>query len=256
MSAVTKLSFEDLYISGMIRDEETIGEIVTRDYRKAQAFKKLEIDFCCGGKKTLAEVSAQKGISIQKIKEELELVENSEASSGELDFDKLPIDFLSDYVINTHHEYCRENIPFITELAQKVARVHGESHPELTKVRELFEGVGSDLSQHMMKEERIVFPYVKELVSVKKLGGNLTEKPFGNVSNPIRAMDLEHEQAGKDLAEIRAITSNYVLPTDACNSYIILYKKLEEFEDDLHKHVHLESNIIFPKAIKLEIELR
>jgi regulator of cell morphogenesis and NO signaling len=239
----------------MIINEETIGEIVTKDYRKAQAFKKLGIDFCCGGKKTIAEVGAQKGISLQKINEELEAVEHSGNISGELDYDKLPIDFLSDYVINTHHQYCRENIPFITELAQKVARVHGDSHPELTRVKDIFVRVGSDLSQHMMKEENIVFPYVKELISVRKLGGKLTEKPFGNVSNPIKAMDMEHEQAGKDLAEISKITSDYTLPADACNSYTILYKKLEEFENDLHKHVHLESNIIFPKAIKLEKEL-
>lgn len=235
--------------------EETIGEMVTRDYRKAQVFKKLGIDFCCGGKKTLAEVSQKKGISLDKIKEELAAVENTGRQDG-LPFDRWELDFLADYIINTHHEYVRESIPFLSELAAKVARVHGGRHPELVEVANVFMRIAQDLSLHMMKEEKILFPFVKELVSVKKSGGKLEEKPLGTVSNPIQVMEMEHEQAGEDLEEIRRLTSNYALPADACNSYTILFKKLEEFENDLHKHVHLENNILFPKAIKLEKELQ
>ncbi|HEY0899538.1 MAG TPA: iron-sulfur cluster repair di-iron protein [Sphingobacteriaceae bacterium] len=235
--------------------EETIGEMVTKDYRKAQVFKKLGIDFCCGGKKTLAEVSQKKGISLDQIKEELAAIENTGRQDG-LPFDRWELDFLADYIINTHHEYVRESIPFMSELAAKVARVHGGRHPELVEVANVFMRIAQDLSLHMMKEEKILFPFVKELVSVKKAGGKLEEKAFGPVSSPIQVMEMEHEQAGEDLEEIRKLTSNYTLPADACNSYTILFKKLEEFENDLHKHVHLENNILFPKAIKLEKELQ
>lgn len=234
--------------------EETIGEMVTKDYRKAQIFKKLGIDFCCGGKKTLSEVSRKKGISLEQIKAELELLNTTDNSQG-LNFDQWELDFLTDYVINTHHNYCRESIPFISEMANKVARVHGGNHPELVMVAQVFARIANDLTLHMQKEERILFPIIKELVSVKKSGGKMESNPFGNVTTPIQVMEMEHEQAGEDLVEIRKLTSDYTLPMDACNSYTILFKKLEEFENDLHKHVHLENNILFPKAIKLEKDL-
>lgn len=233
-------------------EEETIGEIVTRDFRKAQVFKKLGIDFCCGGKKTLSEISKKKGISIEKLKADLDSVSSAEITSGGLDFDKVKLDFLSDYVINAHHAYVRENIPFILELANKVARVHGVNHPEVVKVAEVFSRIAKDLSLHMTKEEVILFPYIKELVNAERTGIQVDLKSFGSVTSPIHVMEMEHEQAGEDLVEIRELTSGYALPVDACNSYTILYKKLEEFENDLHKHVHLENNILFPKAIKLE----
>lgn len=236
--------------------EETIGEMVTRDYRKAQVFKKLGIDFCCGGKKTLSEISRKKGISVEKIREELAAVEKSDTASCGLNFDKWEIDFLAEYVTNTHHGYVRENIPFISELAAKVARVHGDRHPELIGVADAFARIAQDLTLHMVKEEKILFPFIKELVQIKKSGGKLEQSAVGPVSNPIRVMEMEHEQAGEDLEEIRTLTKNYTLPEDACNSYTILFRKLEEFEDDLHKHVHLENNILFPKAIAIEAELK
>jgi regulator of cell morphogenesis and NO signaling len=233
--------------------EETIGEIVTRDYRAAQVFKKLGIDFCCGGKKTLSEVSNKKGISLNAIKAELEALQSAENSKG-LDFDKWELDFLTDYVINTHHRYCKESIPFIAELAHKVARVHGLNHPEVIRVAEVFAGIANELTLHMSKEEKVLFPFIKDLVSAERAGETIVN-PFGDVSDPIRVMEMEHEQVGEDLQEIRQITSDYTLPAGACNSYTILYKKLEEFENDLHRHVHLENNILFPKAISLEKNL-
>jgi regulator of cell morphogenesis and NO signaling len=239
--------------SGADLAEETIGEMVTKDYRKAQIFKKLGIDFCCGGKKTLSEVSRSKGISLEAIKFELASLNGAE-NSNELGFDKWELDFLSDYVVKTHHQYCRESIPFITELAEKVARVHGANHPEVIQVAEVFGQIAHDLALHMSKEERILFPFIKELVNAKRTGRELIN-PFGDVTDPIRVMEMEHEQVGENLDEIRRITSDYELPAGACNSYTILYRKLEEFENDLHKHVHLENNILFPKAIKLEKEL-
>ncbi|HYK77627.1 MAG TPA: iron-sulfur cluster repair di-iron protein [Daejeonella sp.] len=236
------------------QNEETIGEIVAKDYRKAQVFKKLGIDFCCGGKKTLNEVSEKKGISADEIRKELAAIDKIEKSSS-FDFDKWNLDFLSDFIVNTHHQYVRDSIPFISELSQKVARVHGSNHPEMIQVAEIFARVAQDLSLHLTKEERILFPHIKALAAVKRDGTPMPATPFGGVKNPVQVMEMEHEQAGEDMVIIRELTSDYTLPSDACTSYSILFKKLEEFEGDLHQHVHLENNILFPKAIELEKEL-
>ncbi len=233
---------------------ETIGEIVAKDYRKAQVFKNMGIDFCCGGKKTIAEVCNKKGLDPEEVERQLAAIKG-ENSSSETDFQNWDLGFLSDYIINTHHRYVRANTAFILELAQKVARVHGERHPELVQVAELFSRIGNDLTLHMIKEEKILFPFIKELAQTYNTGGLLPSTDFGRISMPIQVMESEHEQVGGDFETIRKITSNYQLPLDACSSYTILFKKLEEYENDLHRHVHLESNILFPKAIQLEKEM-
>lgn len=234
--------------------EVTIGEIVAKDYRTAQVFKKFGIDFCCGGKKTVSEVCDRKGIDAELVEQELSAVRSGDKGNNH-EFQKWDVAFLTDYIINTHHQYVKDNTPFILELAQKVARVHGDRHPEVVDVARVFNRIAQDLMLHLMKEEKILFPFIKELSQAKQAGATLPETSFGNVSNPIQLMESEHEQAGEDLEIIRKLTSDYQLPPDACNSYTILYKKLEEYENDLHDHVHLENNILFPKAIKLEREL-
>jgi regulator of cell morphogenesis and NO signaling len=149
----------------------------------------------------------------------------------------------------------KENIPFISELANKVASVHGDRHPEVIKVAEIFSQIAKDLSLHLMKEENILFPFVKQLTEAARNGQKVSLAPFGTVNNPTQVMEMEHEQAGEDLGAIREVTNGYSLPADACTSFTILYKKLQEFENDLFTHVHLENNILFPKAIQLEKEL-
>jgi regulator of cell morphogenesis and NO signaling len=235
--------------------EETIGEIVTKDFRKAQVFKNFNIDFCCGGKKTIKEVCESKGIDITVLKRALEEVVDEVDTTGN-NYQKWDIGFLTDYIINTHHQYVKDNTQFIMELANKVAKVHGEQHPELIKVAQIFTQVAMELISHLNKEEKMLFPFIKELAAVQRTGGTLPASAFGNVSNPIRMMELEHEEAGEALQTIREITDNFTLPSDACNSYVILYKKLNEYENDLHKHVHLENNILFPKSILTEQELQ
>lgn len=236
-------------------DTETIGEIVANDYRKAQVFKNFGIDFCCGGKKTIAEVCEKKGINQEEVERELATVNEDSSITSESDFQNWDLGFLSDYIINTHHRYVRNNTAFITEIAKKVARVHGDKHPELIEVASLFERIGNDLNLHIVKEEKILFPFIKELAQVYNSGGLLPSANFAKISVPIQMMDAEHEQVGGDFETIRKVTLNYQLPADACSSYTILFKKLEEYENDLHRHVHLESNILFPKAIQLEKEL-
>lgn len=231
--------------------EETIGEIVTQDYRKAQVFKNFNIDFCCGGKKTITEVCESKGIEVIALKKALEEIADKVESTGN-DYQKWDIGFLTDYIINTHHQYVKDNTQFIMELANKVAKVHGSQHPELIRVAQIFTQVAMELISHLNKEEKMLFPFIKELATVQRNGGPLPAGAFGKVTNPIRMMELEHEEAGESLQTIREITANFTLPKDACNSYTILYKKLNEYENDLHKHVHLENNILFPKSILIE----
>ena len=235
-------------------NRETIGELVAKDYRKAQVFKKMGIDFCCGGKKTVEEACKTKGLDPELVKAELAEVENSEKGNS-LEFDKWDIGFLSDYIVNTHHHYVKENTPFISELANKVARVHGNRHPEVIEVARIFDHIATDLNLHMMKEERILFPFIKQMAEAAANNVKIAPAPFGTVNNPTQMMEMEHEQAGEDLSAIREATNDYALPEDACASYTILYKKLQEFENDLFSHVHLENNILFPKAIELEKEL-
>lgn len=236
-------------------NEETIGEIVTKDYRKAQVFKHYGIDFCCGGKKTIKEVCEKKGIDTDEVTKALASIQDN-TNSCENDYTKWDIGFLTDYIINTHHQYVKENTSFIVELANKVAKVHGQQHPEVVEVAKLFNQVGEDLMLHLSKEEKVLFPFIKELATVQREGGQLPESAFGHVSNPIHVMESEHEQAGDLLHTIREITHDFTLPANACNSYTILYKKLDEYENDLHKHVHLENNILFPKALLAEQELQ
>ncbi len=237
------------------RGEETIGDMVTKDYRRAQVFKNFGIDFCCGGKKTIVQACENKGINPEEVRQALHTI-SSDIPSSENDYMKWDMAFLADFIVNTHHQYIRDNTAFINELAVKVAKVHGSSHLELIKVAALFAEIADDLLLHIVKEERVLFPFIKELASVTKTGSVMTESSFGNVSNPIQMMEAEHEQAGEILAQIRLLTNNFNLPEDACASYTILFKKLAEYEEDLHRHVHLENNILFPKAILAEKKYR
>ena len=231
--------------------EETIGEMVTKDYRRAQVFKSFGIDFCCGGKKTIAEVCSKKGIDPEQVSRALGEISN-DAPTSENDYLKWDIGFLADFIVNTHHQYIKDNTTFITELANKVAKVHGDKHPEVIKVAEIFAGVAKDLLLHIIKEERVLFPFIKELANMEKNRGKMPQSSFGDVSVPIQLMESEHEQAGEALEQIRKLTDNFTLPDGACASYTILFKKLAEYEDDLHRHVHLENNVLFPKALIAE----
>jgi len=236
-------------------NDETLGEIAAQDLRKAEVFKKYGLDFCCGGKKTVKEACAEKGIDVTKVEQELQHADKIKSTARPLPYNEWSIDFLADYIVNTHHAYIKKNLPDITAYAAKVKQVHGGRHPELKRVHELVEAINAELTAHMMKEETILFPYIKGLVSVKNNHQPLQTTSFGSVQSPIKIMEAEHEAAAHDLQELRNITNNYALPEDACASYGLLYKLLDEFEDDLHVHVHLENNILFPKAIELEKKL-
>lgn len=234
--------------------DETLGEIAVKDLRKAQVFKKYGLDFCCGGKKTVKEACAEKGIDVTRVEQELQQADKivSTTSARPLPYNEWSLDFLADYISNTHHSYVRKMLPDLRSYSVKVSNVHGDQHPELLTVRQLTEAICDELSTHMIKEETVLFPYIKQLVASKTTGNKMQYGHFNSVKTPIDMMEHEHEYVGKSLEKIRELTNNYSLPEDACASYAFLFKSLEEFENDLHIHVHLENNILFPKALELE----
>lgn len=235
-------------------NDETIGQIVSKDMRKAEVFKKFGIDFCCGGKKTIREACSEKGIDSERLTQELNMSGHIQAQRPQA-YDEWALDFLADYVVATHHAYVKKNLPELRTYSVKVANVHGDAHPELVAIYQLIEAVNEELTQHMMKEENVLFPYIKNLVQAEKTYQAPQPPHFGSVRNPITMMELEHDTVGKLFDEIRILSDKYTLPEDACGSYTLLYKMLAEFEDDLHIHIHLENNILFPKAITLEKKL-
>ena len=231
--------------------EETLGEIAAKDLRKAEVFNKYGLDFCCGGKKTLKEACEEKGLDVTKIEQELQNSDKSSFTARPLPYNDWNLDFLADYIVNTHHSYVKKTIPDIRTYADKVAKVHGSRHPELLEINKLAQEVCDEMSEHMIKEENVLFPYVKHIVSTK----NQAHEKFDSldtVKEPIDIAVTEHELVGGNMDKIRNLSHNYQVPEDACASYSYLFKTLDEFENDLHIHVHLENNILFPKAIALE----
>ncbi|MEP7233437.1 MAG: iron-sulfur cluster repair di-iron protein [Ginsengibacter sp.] len=232
--------------------DETLGEIAAKDLRKAEVFKKYGLDFCCGGKKTVKEACAEKGIDVTRLEKELQTTDKNITASRPLPYNDWSLDFLADYIVNMHHSYVRKTIPDLRTYAAKVASVHGDRHPELLAISQLTDEVCEELTTHMVKEENVLFPHIKQLVAAKNNGSQFQVEAFKSVQSPISMMEHEHEIVGKKLEQIRELSHNYALPEDACASYSYLYKTLEEFENDLHIHVHLENNILFPKSIDLE----
>lgn len=230
---------------------ETLGEIVSKDLRKAETFKKLGLDFCCGGKKSLEDACREKGLDVLQVKNELEKTANASTGAPQHDFDSWSLSFLSDYIVNVHHAYVKQNIPILLELSEKVAGRHGKTNPELDQVLQKVNAMANELTLHLKKEETVLFPYIKQLENQNAPGGQLSQS-FGSVKEPVAVMENDHDIVGQLAEEIRSLTNNYSLPENACNSYGLLYKKLEDFENDLHMHIHLENNILFPKAIALE----
>ncbi len=232
----------------------TIGELVAADYRKAEVFSKFGLDFCCGGKKSLKDACNEKGIDEKMVASALAEVEN-QSKNTQHDFNSWELDFLTDYIINVHHKYVKENVSMLYEYSDKVANRHGSNHSEVIKIAQFYEKIAIELKSHMEKEEKMLFPYIKQLVATKKENGKIASSAFGNIENPINMMLSEHEMVGEYMAEIHQLSNNFTPPADACSSYQVLYSKLDEFEKDLHQHIHLENNILFPKAIELEKEL-
>jgi len=238
---------------GLILDK-TVADYVTENIKTAHVFKKHGIDFCCGGNVSVEKACAKRNVDQTML--EKELAEVDAVKDVIEDYDKWELDFLMIYIENVHHTYVRENVSLISQYATKVAKVHGNSYSEVVEVNDLFHQVANELLSHMKKEEQVLFPFIKQLTESQKLGVPYNKPPFGTVNNPINMMEHEHESAGDVFKEISRLTNNYTPPKEACNTFKALYAKLDEFEQDLHKHIHLENNILHPKAIAIEKELK
>lgn len=232
--------------------EKLVKDIVLQVQGSAEIFEKYGIDFCCGGNRTLLSACEKKGLNPEEI--ELELAKNTAFKTEVLRFDNWDLDFLAQYIINNHHTYVKNAIPRLLQLVKKINSVHGERHPFLAEVQESFQMVSREMVSHMHKEEEILFKMIGVLAESKR-EKRRPEIEKKIISGPINVMESEHDSAGSLTEKIRELTGNYLLPADACTTFAVTYQELEEFERDLHKHVFLENNILFPKAIELESEL-
>ncbi len=222
----------------------SLGEIVANDFRTALVFKENGIDFCCGGKKTLKEACDEKALDTNIIAQKLEAVQVDSASPSQ-NFKDWDLGFLADYIVNNHHKYVIKTLPELVFYTEKIAKVHGERHPELIDVADLFGKINAELVQHLQKEEEILFPAIKKVLKSNSASAKAT------VASEIGRMSSEHEFAGGAMDKINELTNGYVVPDDACNTYTVSLKLLQQFEDDLHIHIHLENNILYPKSLAL-----
>ena len=236
-----------------IDTQRTVAEIALDRPQAAAVFERLGIDYCCGGRKPLAAACQAAGIDVNHV---ANLLEQETGKTGEEietgNWTERSLASLISHIVEEHHAYCREEGLRLQPLLGKVVSKHGEHHPELTQVQELFTSLRNELSMHMMKEEQMLFPYIIALEESATHKSAPPRAPFGTVQNPVRMMVEEHDDAGHLLKEIRTLTGNFTAPQDACTSFKALYQGLEAFEADLHQHIHLENNILFPRAVALE----
>lgn len=238
----------------MITTDMTVRDVAIEIPQSTRVFEQLKIDYCCGGDRPLADACTSAGIDLDNVMELLAEVTQSTTPDA-LDFQNVPLPKLIAYIVDTHHVFTKSEMDRLQSLADKVLAAHGGNHPELIHLDELLTRLCADLRPHMFKEEQVLFPYIVGLAQAIEQNSAAPFAPFGTVKNPVRMMMLEHDTAGDILRELRALTSDYTAPADACISYRTLYQALEDFEKDLHQHIHLENNILFPKALELESAL-
>ncbi len=233
-----------------ISKQTIISELVAKDYRTAAVFKQNKIDFCCNGNRTIDEACALKNIDTENLIAQLESA-SAQQENASIDYNTWPLDLLADYIEKKHHRYVENKIQEIMPFLEKIMKVHGDRHPELVTVFELFRDSSGELTMHMKKEELILFPFIRKMVKAQQ-ENTTVQAPFGTVQNPIGMMMHEHTAEGERFRQIAELTNNYTPPADACNTYRVTFSLLKEYEEDLHMHIHLENNILFPKAVKLE----
>jgi regulator of cell morphogenesis and NO signaling len=231
---------------------QTVRQLATEIPNATRVFEKLGIDYCCGGGKSLEAACTHAKISVTDVLRTLEEGSIPMEGAATPDFSQASLNELVSHIVSRHHGYVKQEIPRLEKLLSKVASVHGRNHTELIGIQKVFSALGAELSSHMMKEEMVLFPYITKMELARESGKQAPHAPFGTVGNPVHMMELEHEDSGNALKELRSLTSNYTPPQDACFSYNTLFAALKDFETDLHQHIHLENNILFPRAIALE----
>jgi regulator of cell morphogenesis and NO signaling len=243
-------------MTNKIQKNITVGDLVVGHPHLRPILEKLGIDYCCGGKKPLVEAIAASGLQWETVEFELNaaFVENKDEVTT--DWNTATLSELVDHIVNTHHVFMKEQLPRIDDLLAKVQRAHGAAHGEmLTKLRRAYDVVRSELEPHLMKEEQILFPLIKEIDAFRAGTGEKPVSHCGTVANPIGQMEIEHDAAGNELALMRKLTDGYKLPNGACQTFAALYEGLATMESDLHTHIHLENNILFPKSVQQEAKI-
>ena len=229
-----------------VTGDSTVGEIVAADFRTAAVFHDFGIDFCCGGRRVLRDVCRERQIDTDAVLDAVSRVCSTEEPTPH--FDEWAAEALIAFIVEKHHGYVRRTLSSLTANTQKLANAHGKRHPELPEVARLTQAVAAEMLSHMAKEECVLFPYIADIADAGREGRPIPPAPFGTIDNPIRMMEHEHESAGAAMAQIRELTSGYEVPPDGCTTYRVALQQLAEFERDLHAHVHLENNILFPRA--------
>lgn len=230
-----------------VLNEQTVGQLVAENPERARVFEKYRIDYCCGGKLSLSEACGRKGADLEAVVEALATVDAVSPSVG-TDWTTAPLAELADHIVATHHAYLETELPRLSALAARVAKVHGDHAPETVRLQAIFEEFKAELTEHAMKEEQILFPWIKGL----EQGGVAPVMAGATVASPIACMEKEHDNAGAALEQMRALTNGFCPPMDACNTWRVLYASLDALEQDMHVHVHKENSILFPRAIALE----
>jgi len=239
-----------------IQENQIIGELVAQDYRTAAIFKKYGIDFCCQGNRTINEACEKKSIDEKQVVSDLNtIMQSASQTESTSEYKNWPLDLLADYIEKKHHRYVQTKTQEIQPYLEKICRVHGDRHPELLEINEHFNATAGELAMHMKKEELILFPFIRKMEKSKHEHIALDAPHFGTIQNPIQMMMNEHTTEGDRFRKIETLSNNYTPAADACSTYKVTFALLKEFEQDLHLHIHLENNILFPKAVALEKEL-
>lgn len=233
-----------------LNESRSVGEWVAADYRLANVFSRHGIDFCCGGSKPVEQACAEQGISIEALLSEAHAARET-SGVGE-QYNQWSLDFLADYIVNQFHTYTRELLDQIDQFAGAVAHAHGAAHPETVTIAALWRSLAAQMKAHLRDEEEQLFPYIKQLVQSRSAGRPFAAPAQASAHSLIAQMGTEHEEVGDTLAELARLSGGYTVPADGCNTYRALYGSMAEFEATTKKHIHLENNILFPKAIALE----
>lgn len=223
------------------RTDQTLGDLVATIPASARILERVGLDYCCHGRRTLADACVTAGLDAAQVAAEVDALDGADESDSPV----LSATALSDHIVATHHAYLREELPLLAKLAAKVERAHGARHAELTEIRALVDALRSDLEPHLDKEERVLFPAIRAIAD-----GGRREFPFGTIANPIRMMTMEHDRAGELLAALRRTSGGYMTPSDGCASYRSLYDRLAELEHDTHVHIHKENHALFPAVLR------
>ena len=236
----------------MFESTRTVREYAVEMPAATRIFESLGIDYCCGGHQSLAEACAKAGVAVDEVLDSLKKIEPTEPKSHTGEWQNASLSELITHIVEKHHVFTREELERLDALLNKVCGVHGQNHPELFNIHREFKKLRSDLEPHMLKEEHVLFPYITLLEQTNAQNAPAPRAPFGTVRNPVRMMMSEHDAAGDILRAIRQASSDFTVPPDACISYQTLYRALKELEADLHQHIHLENNILFPQAVEIE----